>query len=131
MIKLVLKLVLSSFLVLSFVACNKTVPLRNPSFDVQAKSATQVQTAIKKALQSRRWAITSESAGVINAKYSRGSKYHANVKIAYNKSNVTVTLVASENLNQENTPEGEVIHKTYDGLIRNLENDIYIELSHL
>lgn len=131
MIKHTLKVLAIFTILLIFSACNKAVPLRNPNFEVQAKSINQVQTAIKKALQGRRWMILTESPSAIKAKYNRGSKYSATVMISYTRSNVNVKLLESENLLQETTPEGEIIHKTYDGWIRNLESDIYIELSHL
>lgn len=129
--KIISGLLVAVFLLCNLNACNRTVPLRNPSFEVQSKGPSQVQTAIKKALQNRRWVLLSEQPGVINARYSRGAKHQATIRIRYDKSKVDVTLVDSQNLQQGSGEGGAVIHKTYDNWIRNLENDIYFELSHL
>ena len=120
-----------SALLLAVVACAKTLPVHNPSFSVSSKSLAQVDKAVKAALKKRSWIITSQGKNTISAKYNRGAKYSANVKIDYSATNVSVKLVDSYNLLQGVDESGQaVIHKTYNGWVRNLENDIQLELSY-
>jgi predicted small lipoprotein YifL len=118
------------FLSLSLNACNKTVPLLNPNFEVQAKSLSDVGSAVKTSLINRQWTIVSTTASSITARYARGNA-SATILVSYTKSNVSIKLLSSENLLEGNDPAmGQVIHKTYAGWIKNLENDIYRELSY-
>ncbi len=111
-------------------AC-RTAPLRQPSFEVQASSQNQVETAVKSALKKRNWAILRQTPGTIKARYKRAS-HSATVGIDYSRSLVNIKLINSEDLDQGVDRSGDkVIHKAYDKWISNLENDIYVELSHL
>ena len=126
-----MKKLITSFFIISlfFVSCKKGVPLENPSLSVQAKSVSQVEAAVKKALTDRRWAITRQSPGVFEAKYSR-REATANIRVSYSKNDVTISLVSSQGLDEATDASGnKVIHKTYASWIKSLENQIYIELS--
>ena len=123
------KLTLILFLSLTVIACTRAVPLVNPNFEVQAKKLSDVDSAIRAALLNRRWAIVTSTPSSITAKYARGNA-NATILINFNKTNVNIQLLSSENLLQANDPsQGQVIHKTYASWIKNLEQDIYIELS--
>lgn len=120
-----------SALLLAVIACARTVPVNNPSFPVNSKSLAQVEKAVKASLKKRNWIIVSQGKNTITAKYNRGIKYSATVKIDYTASNVNVNLLNSYNLREGVDETGQrVIHKTYNGWVRNLENDIQIELSY-
>jgi thioredoxin-related protein len=64
------KLIISLFIInLFFVSCKKPTHLENPTLSVQAKSSSQVETAIKNALTKRQWAITHQGPGVFEVLY--------------------------------------------------------------
>ncbi|HMO17700.1 MAG TPA: hypothetical protein PKA63_05665 [Oligoflexia bacterium] len=121
-----------SALSLSLLACATGVPLYSPDFSIEANHQSRADKAIKTALQKRRWTILNQKPGSITAKYDRGRKYSATVKIDYSRSNVKINLVDSVNLNQSQSDSGEMlIHKTYNNWIHYLERDIQFELSHM
>ena len=111
-------------------AC-RTTPIRQPSFEVQASSQNQVSQAVKSALKKRSWAIVDQSPGQIKARYKRAD-HSATVGIEFSNALVNIKLIESENLDEGVDLGGEkIIHKAYDKWISNLENDIYVELSHI
>ena len=114
----------------SLSAC-RTTPLRQPSFEIQSSNESQVGEAVKSALRKRNWAIVKQSPGQIKARYKRAT-HSATVGIDYSRSLVNINLIESQNLNEGVDRKGEkIIHKAYETWISNLENDIYVELSHL
>lgn len=113
------------------IGCNRAVPVYEPNFQVQARNHAQVREVITQVLKRRRWIIESKGANYFIVRYDRGVKHSATVRIDYSATKVKVSLVKSENLLQEVGPEGEeVIHKTFNSWMRNLERDIELELSY-
>jgi len=124
-------IVIALLAVVATLSACRTTPIRQPSFEVQASSQNQVRQAVKSALKKRSWAIVGQSPGQIKARYKR-AEHSATVGIDYSNALVNIRLIESENLDQGVDFGGEkVIHKAYDNWISNLENDIYVELSHI
>lgn len=118
-------------LLTALIACTNTLPVHNPNFSVSSKGLAHVDKAVRAALKKRNWIIVSQGKNTITAKYSRGARHSATVKIDFTTTNVKVNLVDSYNLKQGTDESGQqVIHKTYNNWIANLENDIQIELSY-
>ena len=130
--KTVLAIILGLSFALTLGGCAKGVPIYQPEFQVQSRSVSQVRSAIKNVLKRRRWIIKSSGSNHFVARYDRGTKNGATVRIDYSSNKVKITRLNSYGLNYEAAgEEGEVIHKRFNGWMRYLERDIELELSYL
>lgn len=129
MIKHSLKLlVLLSVLVLLMGA--RTGPLIDPVYvDVPPGLTTeQVKKAIKKALLGRKWTVAKEGKNAIESVlYLR--THVATIRIDYSTKKVSFNYVSSVNLKYKVDEDGgKRIHKNYNAWVRNLANDLEVEL---
>ena len=83
-----------------------------------------VKNAIMKAGTTRGWVIKEDSPGnLVGTLFIR--KHMAKIDIKYNEKSYSINYKDSENLNHE----GYLIHKNYNNWVKNLQQDIEIQLN--
>lgn len=107
----------------------RAAPLVNPDpIAVPAGlSADVVQREIKRALISRKWSITGEKPGHIDATLNLRA-HVARIAIEHGEGTVRVSYVSSENLNYEEKKGQRYIHKNYGAWVNNVVSDISANL---
>ncbi len=87
-------------------------------------SKAEVKNAIMKAGTTRGWVIKEEKPGyLVGTLFIR--KHMAKIDIKYNEKSYSIHYRDSENLNYD----GSIIHKNYNNWIKNLQQDIEIQLN--
>ncbi|UXI68696.1 hypothetical protein [Tahibacter amnicola] len=84
---------------------------------------TQVSKAVKQALVARGWSVAEEKAGDIKATLHLRD-HVARIDITWDKRQIHITYLGSENLKYEEKGGTRYIHKNYLGWIQNLVTDI-------
>ena len=87
-----------------------------------------IEQAIETALSRRHWSVKEKAPGKYTAHLDERS-HGATVAIVYDATNVRIDYVDSTDLAYENTSDGELIHRSYNNWVKNLANDIKINLS--
>ena len=104
------------------------VPMtRSLSVDLVAPpaNAAAIERAIETALARRHWSVKEKAPGRYTAVLDE-RKHSATVAIVYDATNARIDYVDSTNLDYENGPNGEVIHRSYNNWVKNLANDIKV-----
>ncbi len=87
------------------------------------RTPAAVATAIKAALVGRTWSVSKETPGRIDATlYIRS--HVARIAITYDKAQVRIAYVSSENLKYQEKRGKRYIHSNYNGWIGNLVADL-------
>ena len=113
----------------SLPGCTRTAVLHQPPpVSFVSRSTDEVEAAILAGARKRKWIPTKVRDGVIDATlYLR--THVAVVRIEYGADSFTVRYLRSEQLNYKRRKDGtEVIHPNYNSWVRNLINDILMEL---
>ena len=97
-----------------------SVGLVAPPADVAA-----MERAIETALARRHWSVKEKAPGRYTA-YLDERKHAATIAIVYDAQNARIDYVDSTNLAYENSPNGELIHRSYNTWVKNLANDIKV-----
>ena len=84
-----------------------------------------MERAIETALARRHWSVKEKVPGKYTAHLDE-RKHSATVAIVYDATNARIDYVDSTNLEYENRPDGEVIHRNYNNWVKNLANDIKV-----
>lgn len=84
--------------------------------------------AIEMALARRHWNIKEHAPGRYVAEYAEKG-HSATVAVIYDAQSARIDYVDSANLMYEKDSSGEVIHRNYNNWVKNLANDIKINLS--
>ncbi|MDR7269601.1 hypothetical protein J2X20_002230 [Pelomonas saccharophila] len=87
----------------------------------------KLHDALVRAGARRNWIVINDVPGELTFKYSRQGKHEATVKATYDATGYQLAYVNSYNLNAD--PDKQRIHPTYNTWIRNLSNDVAIEVS--
>lgn len=122
--KKMMLMLLCTLVAVPALARGKTQPVYEPEIYVDGNHSKQaIGKVIKKALVARNWAVKKDEGGVIHSQIWVRS-HSAKIKITYNKKEIKIHFVASENLNQKNKGETVFIHRNYNRWIKNIERDI-------
>ena len=124
-----LKQLAISLMVILLVAC-VAQPIYNID-DAMIVSSTNktlakedIKNAIMKADTTRGWVIKENSPGnLVGTLFIRN--HMAKIDIKYNEKSYSINYIDSENLNHE----GYLIHKNYNNWVKNLQQDIEIQLN--
>jgi len=124
-----LKQLAISLMVILLVAC-VAQPIYNID-DAMIVSSTNktlakedIKNAIMKAGTTRGWVIKENSPGnLVGTLFIRN--HMAKIDIKYNEKSYSINYIDSENLNHE----GYLIHKNYNNWVKNLQQDIEIQLN--
>ena len=129
------------FAILPFVAllampaqAANTAPLYKPEpIQVPAgKGAEAVKKAVRKAFSEKDWEVREVGPGHLQGKHTKssGDTLHvAVVDVRFDTRSVRIGYKFSEELNY--SKETGVIHKTYNGWVKNLEKDIRVYLGNI
>jgi len=100
---------------------------RSLSVGLVAPSANDaaMERAIETALARRHWTVKEKVPGRYTAVLLE-RKHSATVAIVYDAQNARIDYVDSTNLAYENSPNGELIHRSYNTWVKNLANDIKV-----
>lgn len=103
----------------------RAAPLLDPDpVAIPAGLSTEaVQKEIKRALVTRKWSITAEQPGVVEATLNLRA-HVARVSVTHGEGTVRVAYVSSENLNFEEKDGQRFIHKNYGAWVNNVVTDI-------
>ena len=125
-----------SLLLVTFVAALCAVPgsacYRNTAPVLQVYRETNgadeglMADAILRGLEVKHWTVVSHTPGVIRANQSVAGGHYAVVDIGYNESAYSITHVASS---PSFRFDGHIVHKRYNGWIKNLDAAILRELT--
>lgn len=111
-------------LVSTFVMAGRNNDLVEEPLDLEGTyTLEQVEVAIKKSLVGRDWRITDKEKGVIKATL-KVRKHMVKIRIVYSKSELTIYYADSANMGYKEKGDRRLIHRKYNGWVRNLENDI-------
>jgi hypothetical protein len=122
---------LVAFVGLSAAGCDhRAQPIANPVPIAAASPPEQkaLEAAIETALANRKWTIKEHTPGRYTAAYAERS-FSATVAVLYDGQGARVEYVDSQNLLYEKSGEGAVIHRSYNTWVKNLANDIKVNLS--
>lgn len=75
------------------------------------------------------WQVTEDSKGKMKLRYSKGSKFYADIEVVYTQKNFRINYVESYGLGYEKKGAGAVIHRNYNRWIRNLDKEISLRSS--
>lgn len=105
-------------------ACRGATTLYNPPpASFTARSITDVENAILKALATRQWIGQKEGPGSILGTLNI-REHQAVVRIAYTETSYRIGFVASRNLDYAQSGGVAVIHSNYNGWVKFLSRDI-------
>jgi hypothetical protein len=95
---------------------------------MQPESPKALESAIEGALAKHGWAVKEHAPGRYVAEVHE-RVHAATIAIVYNADSARIDYVDSQNLLYQNTGNGEIIHKKYATWIKNLANDIRMNVS--
>ncbi len=108
-------------------AC-RTAPIYNPHVAFPSRDPNAVEQAILKALANRHWLASQEAPGVIVGTLNIRD-HQAMIRIEYTETSYSIRYADSRALMYERKANGqEVIHRNYNGWIKNLVHDINASL---
>ncbi len=109
--------------------CSKSVPLQNinesPVPTAYNMTASDVAKAIRTAAITKRWTISEEKPGYMEASITVRNKHTAVVGIPYTDKTYNIEYIRSSNLNHK----GDKIHRNYRKWVTLLDREIQAELS--
>lgn len=126
------KIVIALLTAIVLVAGCRQDPVYNVSgtqFVQQGPSIGEVERAIIRAGSQRNWIFEKVGPGHMIASIAVRAKHFAKVDVRFDQSSFSITLKEAVNLKYE--PDANTIHKNYNSWIRNLENDIQIEMQRM
>jgi hypothetical protein len=112
--------------VLITTGCVKTAPMVAPKFQVAVSDSKRIHEAIRGALVQRKWVILKNEPNAIEAKYTRGNKHVAHIRVSHVGNQVTISHVDSHEMRYSHGAAGPIIHKWYNTWVTNLERDIQV-----
>jgi hypothetical protein len=117
-------------LVFTFLACSRGHALYKPGpIAVPAQvNSKKVDQIVKQKLDQRGWYIEKAQPGKVIARIQRGEAM-AKIQVKYDKNNVTISYLDSQNFHYRKEGDNEFIHGRYNSWILNIERDINNELS--
>ena len=108
---------------LVFQAC-RAAPIYNPRVAFSARDPNAVEQAILKGLANRQWLARQERPGVIVGTLNIRD-HQAVIRIEYTATSYSIRYADSKALMYQRKPNGEeVIHRNYNGWVKNLVHDI-------
>jgi hypothetical protein len=116
---------------LSAAACDhRGQPIANPVPVALGSPAEQktLEAAIEASLAHRKWAIKEHTPGRYAATYAERN-FSATVAVLYDAKGARIEYVDSQGLMYAKGSDGETIHRSYNTWVKNLANDIKINLS--
>ena len=87
-----------------------------------------LESAIEKSLAQRHWTIKEHQPGKYVAEYAE-REHSATIAILYDGQSARIDYVDSKGLLYAQDSSGEVIHRNYNTWVKNLANDIKVNLS--
>jgi hypothetical protein len=87
-----------------------------------------IEGAIEMSFARRHWQIKEHAPGRYVAEYAEKG-HSATVAVMYDPQSARIDYVDSSGLLYANGPEGEVIHRNYNNWVKNLANDLRINMS--
>ena len=124
-------LALIASLAVSGAACDhRAQPIASPVPVALASPPEQkvLEGAIETALAHRKWAIKEHTPGRYAAEYAEQG-HSATIAVLYDAQSARVEYVDSQGLLYAKSGDGAVIHRSYNTWVKNLANDIRINLS--
>jgi hypothetical protein len=116
---------------LSAAACDhRAQPIANPVPVALGSPAEtkMLEAAIEASLAHRKWAIKEHTPGRYAAEYTEQG-HSATIAVLYDAQSARIEYVDSQGLLYAKSGDGAVIHRGYNTWVKNLANDIKINLS--
>ncbi len=106
-------------------------PVYNPaSISVKGMSKSQVKQGIKRALYRRGWQAKDVKSGLIRATYTKASRktsLKAVINIYYSNKSIRIKYYSSKGFSYDKA--AGIIHRRFNGWVKNVEKDIKVEFN--